>query len=149
MHFEASQNNIRHWNIPGHQEKPNSKFELGFSYPSRRRRLGMESVAKRRHDITSKTCMASPKVHLRRLDSIHHFVMIPYATASQFHTATSYGFHTRLRRDFFILTPPVRLSVSENPTPQILHLPFRRNARKSCLLRLHSARRRVFFFFRL
>ena len=34
-----------------------------------------------------------------RLDSIHHSVMIPYATSSQLHIATSCGFHTRLRRD--------------------------------------------------
>ena len=61
-------------------------------YPSRRRRLGMESVAKRRHGITSKTCLASRvSVHLRRLDSIHPFGMIPY-------TAEPW-FHTRLRRN--------------------------------------------------
>ena len=35
--------------------------------------------------------MASPKVHFCGL--------IPYATASQFHAATSCGFHPRLRRD--------------------------------------------------
>ena len=34
-----------------------------------------------------------------RIDAIHHFVMIPSAPSSRFHTATSCGFHTRLRRD--------------------------------------------------
>ena len=35
-----------------------------------------------------------------RIDAIHHFVMIPYGTLCRFHTATSCGFHTRLRRDW-------------------------------------------------
>ena len=34
-----------------------------------------------------------------RLDSIQLYELIPYATASQFHTATSCGLHPRLRRD--------------------------------------------------
>ena len=34
-------------------------------------------------------CMASPKVHFLRLDYIHPFGMIPYATSSQFHGAVA------------------------------------------------------------
>ena len=41
-------------------------------------------------------------VHLLRIDSIHHFVMIPFAPSSRFHTATSCGFHPRLCRDFMV-----------------------------------------------
>ena len=36
------------------------------------------------------------KLFPMRIDSIHHFVMIPYGTSCQFHTATSCGFHARL-----------------------------------------------------
>ena len=46
------------------------------------------------------------KFVLLRIDAIHHFVMIPYGTSCQFHTATSCGFHTRLRRDL-VHAPPI------------------------------------------
>ena len=36
-----------------------------------------------------------------RIDAMQHSVLIPYGTACQFHTATSCGFHPRLRRDFW------------------------------------------------
>ena len=36
---------------------------------------------------------------LLRIDAIHHFVVIPYGTSRQFHTATCCGFHPRLRRE--------------------------------------------------
>ena len=42
----------------------------------------------------------APACIFLRIDAIHHFVMIPYGTSCQFHTATSCGFHTRLWRDF-------------------------------------------------
>ena len=35
-----------------------------------------------------------------RIDAIHHFVMISCGTLCRFHTATSCGFHKRLRRDW-------------------------------------------------
>ena len=65
-------------------------------YPSRR--LGMESM-RLRIVWNRQRRMASPKVYFLRLDSIHPYRMIPYATSSQFHAATSCGFHPRLRRD--------------------------------------------------
>ena len=40
---------------------------------------------------------ASACIYLR-IDSIHHFVMVPFAPSSRFHAACG-GFHTRLRRD--------------------------------------------------
>ena len=56
-------------------------------YPSRR--LGMESRA-------SVSGVAAGVWHHRRCISCG---LIPYATSSQFHSATSCGFHPRLRRD--------------------------------------------------
>ena len=56
-------------------------------YPSRR--LGMESRA-------SVYGIAAGVWHHRRCISCG---LIPYATSSQFHSATSCGFHPRLRRD--------------------------------------------------
>ena len=55
------------------------------------------------YGIATKSRMASREARIQsrllRIDAIHHFVMIPYGTSCQFHTATSCGFHTRLRRD--------------------------------------------------
>ena len=46
-------------------------------------------------------CMESPKAYgiTRKRVYASPCGLIPYATSSQFHTATSCGFHTRLRRD--------------------------------------------------
>ena len=61
-------------------------------YPSRRRRLGMASVA-------------CDGMKSRRRRVCHHAQacisvgLIPYATLSRFHTATSCGLHTSLRDD--------------------------------------------------
>ena len=41
----------------------------------------------------------APACIFLRIDSIHHFVMIPFAPSSRFHAACG-GFHTRLRRDW-------------------------------------------------
>ena len=55
-------------------------------YPSRR--LGMASMRLRIVWNRRRRMASRASVYLRRLDSMHHFVMIPYATSSQFHTAT-------------------------------------------------------------
>ena len=76
--------------------------ERGFFYPIRR--IGMASARParcmelRRSRVWHRAKRVSKLVFLR-IDSIHHFVMIPFAPSSRFHTATSCGFHTRLWRD--------------------------------------------------
>ena len=49
----------------------------------------------------------APACIFLRIDSIHHFVMIPFAPSSRFHTATSCGFHTRLWRDLARVPTPI------------------------------------------
>ena len=56
-------------------------------------------------------------VNLLRIDAIHHFVMIPYAPSSRFHTATSCGFHTRLRRDWDAESAPKLCTDPNRHTP--------------------------------
>lgn len=61
-------------------------------YPSRRRRLGMASVAFDGME-SRRRCVW---YHASACISVG---LISYATSPQFHTATCCGFHTRLRRD--------------------------------------------------
>ena len=87
-----------------------SRFSVyGIPTPS-----GMESAG-RLHFVSS-----------LRIDSIHHFVMIPFAPSSRFHTATSCGFHPRLCRDFMVrLLWDLRML-----HPWRIHLPHQHSAKK-------------------
>ena len=52
---------------------------------------------------------------LLRIDDIQHFVLITYAPSSRLHTATSCGFHPRLRRDL-----DARMRKGENMAKNLL-----------------------------
>ena len=83
-------------------QKKNEAIASFFFYPIRR--IGMASTRParcmelRRSRVWHRAKRVLNLV-LLRIDAIHHFVMIPFAPSSRFHTATSCGFHTRLRRD--------------------------------------------------
>ena len=93
--------------VAKHKKIPRTCSEE-FFYPIRR--IGMASTRPTR-------CMESRRSRawhrakrvlnlvLLRIDVIHHFVMIPFAPSSRFHTATSCGFHTCFRRDLMRILP--------------------------------------------
>ena len=65
-----------------------------------RSRSNLHSLADKQACRLASLDYHAPACIFLRIDAIHHFVMIPYGTSCQFHTATSCGFHTRLWRDF-------------------------------------------------
>ena len=76
----------------------------------------------------------APACIFLRIDSIHHFVMIPYGTSCQFHAATSCAFHPRLRRVFLFSRAKRRRLVGGQAHATAPKFVLQFNPQKPCII---------------